>query len=566
MEQWLEIRKSGKFDEIGKKYGVDEVIARVIRNRDVTEEKEIQNYLYGTLDSMGKPDLLKDASKAAEILQQKIKEQKKIRIIGDYDIDGIMSTYILLTAIRNLGGTADMELPDRIKDGYGVNEQLIEQAMADKVDTIITCDNGIAAKKELESAKEKGLTVIITDHHEIPFEKIDGEKKYRIPQADAVIDPKQADCTYPYKEICGAVVAWKLVQVLYAKMNAKADAIEEFIEYAAFATVGDVMDLKNENRILVKEGLKRLNRTKNLGMRALIKENQLENKTIKAYHIGFVLGPCLNASGRLDTAKKALKLLCETDWMKAVALAKELTELNTVRKELTGVGVEQAREQIKRSAWKEDKIYVIYLPDCHESIAGIIAGRIREEYSRPVFVLTKAKEGVKGSGRSIESYPMYEELCKCEKMLDKFGGHPMAAGLSMQEQDIEQFRKELNQNTKLQDGDILPVIRFDAVLQPGQWNMDRIRQLSRLEPFGKGNEKPIFAAKNLCVEKVRRMGKAGNVQRMTLTDSEGFSCEAVFFGETEIIEKKEARILYYPQINTYLGMESIQFVISSIFQ
>lgn len=566
MEQWLEIRKSGKFDEIGKKYGVDEVIARVIRNRDVTEEKEIQNYLYGTLDSMGKPDLLKDASKAAEILQQKIKEQKKIRIIGDYDIDGIMSTYILLTAIRNLGGTVDMELPDRIKDGYGVNEQLIEQAMADKVDTIITCDNGIAAKKELESAKEKGLTVIITDHHEIPFEKIDGEKKYRIPQADAVIDPKQADCTYPYKEICGAVVAWKLVQVLYAKMNAKADAIEEFIEYAAFATVGDVMDLKNENRILVKEGLKRLNRTKNLGMRALIKENQLENKTIKAYHIGFVLGPCLNASGRLDTAKKALQLLCETDWTKAVALAKELTELNTVRKELTGVGVEQAREQIKRSAWKEDKVYVIYLPDCHESIAGIIAGRIREEYSRPVFVLTKAKEGVKGSGRSIESYPMYEELCKCEKMLDKFGGHPMAAGLSMQEQDIEQFRKELNQNTKLQDGDILPVIRFDAVLQPGQWNMDRIRQLSRLEPFGKGNEKPIFAAKNLCVEKVRRMGKAGNVQRMTLTDSEGFSCEAVFFGETEIIEKKEARILYYPQINTYLGMESIQFVISSIFQ
>ena len=566
MEQWLEIRKSGRFDEIGKKFDVDEVVARVIRNRDVIEEKDIQNYLYGTLDSMGKPDLLKDAAKAADILQQKIKEQKKIRIIGDYDIDGIMSTYILLSAIQHLGGVADTELPDRIKDGYGVNEQLIEQAISDGVDTIITCDNGIAAKKELESAKEKGLTVIVTDHHEIPFEETNGSKKYRIPQVDAVVDPKQKDCTYPYKEICGAVVAWKVIQLLYRKMNEKTDAAEAFMEYAAFATVGDVMDLRDENRILVKEGLKRLNQTTNLGLKTLIKENQLEDTTIKAYHIGFILGPCLNASGRLDTAKKALKLLCETDELKATALAKELTELNTVRKELTRAGVEQAREQIRTSAWQEQKVYVIYLPDCHESIAGIIAGRIREEYYRPVFVLTKANEGVKGSGRSVENYSMYEELCKCEHLLDKFGGHPMAAGLSMQEKNIEQLRLELNRNTKLQDCDIQPVIRFDAVLDPKDWNMDRINQLGRLEPFGKGNEKPIFAAKNLRVERVRRMGKTNNVQRMTLVDGEGYSCEAVYFGDTDVIEHKNARILYYPQINTYQGIDSIQFVISRIFQ
>lgn len=564
MEQWLEIRKSGRFDEIGKKYGIDPVVARIMRNRDVTEDGEIESYLNGTTASMGNPWLLKDAKKGAELLWEKIQEKKKIRIIGDYDIDGVMSTYILLQGIRELGGVVDVEIPDRIKDGYGVNEQLVEQAVADGVDTILTCDNGIAAKKELEAAKDAGLTVIITDHHEIPYQEEEQERIYLIPKVDAVIDPKQEECTYPYKGICGAVVAWKLIQVLYETMGRDGQEADKFLEYAAFATVGDVMELRGENRILVKEGLKRLNQTENTGLKALIFRNQLQNREIKAYHIGFVLGPCLNASGRLDTARKALKLLCAENWQEAVSLAEDLTGLNEIRKDMTQKGVEEAVNQIEQSPWKQDKVYVVYLPECHESIAGIIAGRIREKYHRPVFVLTKAAEGVKGSGRSIEAYSMYEELCKCKELLDKFGGHPMAAGLSMQEEHIEEFRQMLNRNSVLEDGDIEPVIRFDAVLQLKDWTEERVRQLEKLEPFGNGNEKPIFAAKNLRAQHIRQVGKEGQMQKMVLMDKDGTKCEAISFESHNISEGEEFRILYYPQINSYGGYETIQLVISGI--
>lgn len=564
MEQWLEIRKSGRFDEIGKKYGIDPVVARIMRNRDVTEDGEIESYLNGTTASMGNPWLLKDAKEGAELLREKIQEKKKIRIIGDYDIDGVMSTYILLQAIRELGGVVDVEIPDRIKDGYGVNEQLVEQAVADGVDTILTCDNGIAAKKELEAAKDAGLTVIITDHHEIPYQEEEQERIYLIPKVDAVIDPKQEECTYPYKGICGAVVAWKLIQVLYETMGRDRQEADKFLEYAAFATVGDVMELRGENRILVKEGLKRLNQTENMGVKALIFQNQLQNREIKAYHIGFVLGPCLNASGRLDTARKALKLLCAENWQEAVSLAEDLTGLNEIRKDMTQKGVEEAVNQIEQSPWKQDKVYVVYLPECHESIAGIIAGRIREKYHRPVFVLTKAAEGVKGSGRSIEVYSMYEELCKCQELLDKFGGHPMAAGLSMQEEHIEEFRQMLNRNSVLEDGDIEPVIRFDAVLQLKDWTEERVLQLEKLEPFGNGNEKPIFAAKNLRAQHIRQVGKEGQMQKMILMDKDGTKCEAISFENHNISEGEEFRILYYPQINSYGGYETIQLVISGI--
>lgn len=564
MEQWLEIRKSGRFDEIGKKYGIDPVVARIMRNRDVTEDGEIESYLNGTTASMGNPWLLKDAKEGAELLREKIQEKKKIRIIGDYDIDGVMSTYILLQAIRELGGVVDVEIPDRIKDGYGVNEQLVEQAVADGVDTILTCDNGIAAKKELEDAKDAGLTVIITDHHEIPYQEEEQERIYLIPKVDAVIDPKQEECTYPYKGICGAVVAWKLIQVLYETMGRDRQEADKFLEYAAFATVGDVMELRGENRILVKEGLKRLNQTENMGLKALIFRNQLQNREIKAYHIGFVLGPCLNASGRLDTARKALKLLCAENWQEAVSLAEDLTGLNEIRKDMTQKGVEEAVNQIEQSPWKQDKVYVVYLPECHESIAGIIAGRIREKYHRPVFVLTKAAEGVKGSGRSIEAYSMYEELCKCQELLDKFGGHPMAAGLSMQEEHIEEFRQMLNRNSVLEDGDIEPVIRFDAVLQLKDWTEERVLQLEKLEPFGNGNEKPIFAAKNLRAQHIRQVGKEGQMQKMILMDKDGTKCEAISFENHNISEGEEFRILYYPQINSYGGYETIQLVISGI--
>ena len=569
-ERWTVMAKRADFYGIGERFHIDPVIARIIRNRDVITEEDIEQYLNGTVESLADSRLLKDVEKAAKLLAEKIKDQKKIRIIGDYDIDGVQSTYILWEGIERLGGVVEAVIPDRIKDGYGVNENLVELAIEEGADTILTCDNGIAAAAVLEHARKAGLTVIITDHHEIPFREEDGKRVEVLPQVDAIVNPKQKDCKYPFKELCGAVVAYHLMRVLYETMERNVSETEEFLENAAFATVGDVMNLQSENRILVKEGLRRLNRTQSVGMRALIQTKNLALGEIRAYHIGFVLGPCLNASGRLDTAKKALYLLKTKDEIQAGKLAEELAELNEERKRLTEQGIEDAVCDIESRGMLGDKVLVSYLPDCHESIAGIIAGRIRERYHRPTYILTRGEQGVKGSGRSIEVYSMYEELCKCSDLLEKFGGHPMAAGCSMPEENVEEFRRRLNEECILQEEDFIPKIRIDVPMPLDYLNENEglIEQLSLLEPFGKGNEKPVFADKNIRVRSHRIVGKNGNVLKLQLETEAGNRFGGVYFGDVEEFadfldhSSREISIVYYPQLNTYMGHTEIEIVVT----
>lgn len=567
-EKWTVMAKRADFYGIGERFHIDPVIARIIRNRDVITEEGIEQYLNGTVESLADSGLLKDVGKAAELLAEKIRSGKKIRIIGDYDIDGVESTYILWEGIERLGGVVEAVIPDRIKDGYGVNENLVRLAIEEGADTILTCDNGIAAAAVLERAREEGLTVIVTDHHEIPFREEDGKRVEVLPQVDAIVNPKQKGCRYPYKELCGAAVAYHLMRVLYETMGRDASEAEEFLENAAFATVGDVMELQSENRILVKEGLRRLNSTQSVGMRALIQTKNLAFGEIRAYHIGFVLGPCLNASGRLDTARKALLLLKTRDEIRARELAEELSELNEERKLLTEQGIENAISDIEKHGMGEDKVLVSYLPDCHESIAGIIAGRIRERYHRPVYILTKGEQGVKGSGRSIEVYSMYEELCKCSDLLEKFGGHPMAAGCSMPEENVEEFRRRLNKECTLQKEDFIPKIRIDVPMPLDYLNEELIEQLSILEPFGKGNEKPVFADKNIHVRSHRIVGKSGNVLKLQLETENGKRFGGVYFGDVEgfidFLDHHSGKIsiVYYPQLNTYLGQTWIEVVVT----
>ena len=439
MEKWMVYNKKADFQKIGSEFGIDPVIARLIRNRDIQDMKEIRSYLYGTLAEIPSPWKMKDMERAVQILQKKITQKKKIRIIGDYDIDGVTATCILLKGLKRLNANVDTYIPDRVKDGYGMHEQLIDKALEDGIDTILTCDNGIAAAAEIEYAKKEGLTVIVTDHHDIPFRDTEDGRIWIIPKADAVVNPKQNDCLYPNKNICGAVVAWKLIWALYERLGIDSDEIWDFLELAAIATVGDVMDLQGENRIIVKEGLKKLSSTSFEGLKALICVNNLEGAEITAYHVGFVIGPCINASGRLDTAARSLELLLADNMEDAMKLADDLYDLNQSRKAMTEQGKEQAIQSIEENNLGKDRVLVVYLPDCHESLAGIIAGRIREAYNKPVFVLTKGSDGVKGSGRSIEAYSMYEELVKCSDLLMQFGGHPMAAGLSMEEKNVELF-------------------------------------------------------------------------------------------------------------------------------
>lgn len=582
MEKWIEIRKGGNFMEMAKKYGIDPLIARIIRNRDIIDEKEITEYLYGGKETLHNPHLLKDVDKAAEIIAEGIAEKKTMRIIGDYDIDGVNATYILLDGIRRCGGNVDAAIPDRMKDGYGINEHLIEQALSDGKELLITCDNGIAAINEINFAKEKGMTVVVTDHHEIPYRNTEQGKEFLRSKADAIVNPKQADCPYPCKGICGAVVAWKLVQVLYERMDIPVEEADIFIENAGFATVGDVMDLTGENRILVKLGLKALEHTKNPGMKALIAKNKLSDKPLSAYHIGFVLGPCINASGRLDTAKRSLELLLERDEVKASALAGELVELNESRKYMTQQETQKALEQIEKEGREKDKVLVVYLPECHESLAGIIAGRIREAYQRPVFVLTRGEEGVKGSGRSIEAYSMFDKMTEVAELFTKYGGHPMAAGLSMREEDIDKLREQLNQKAELSEEDMAEVVRLDAVLPMSYFTVDTIRQLSVLEPCGKSNTKPVFADRNIKVTRASIVGVNRNVLKLHLLDSKGNPVAGVYFGEVEkfltfLSEKfgseevdaamhgKENSIqfaaVYEPAVDTYSGRESVQAII-----
>lgn len=566
MEKWVVCTKKADFYGIAEKFRINPVIARLIRNRDVIGDEKIQEYLHGTLADLPSGRKMKDLEKAAEILEKKIQEGCRIRIIGDYDIDGVTSTTILLKGLKRLGAKVDTCIPDRIKDGYGINEHQISKALEDGIDTIVTCDNGIAAYNEITEAKESGMTVVITDHHDVPFRDTKNGRKWIIPPADAVVNPKQQNCPYPNKNLCGAVVAWKLIWIMYENAGIPTEEILTFTELAAVATVGDVMDLQGENRIIVKEGLRQLSHTETPGLKALIQVNNLEHAEISSYHVGFVLGPCINASGRLDTASRALKLLCEQDPVEAARLAGDLIALNESRKAMTEQGKEEAIEKVENSDLKNDRVLVIYLPDCHESLAGIIAGRIRELYNKPVFILTKGEKSAKGSGRSIEAYSMYEELVKCRDFLEQFGGHPMAAGLSIKEENIERFRKRLNENCILTEEDLRPKIVIDVPMPVSYISRELVEQLSLLEPFGKGNVKPLFAQKNLSVLNLRIFGKNHNVAKMKLTDGSGTSVDAVYFGEAEkfaefVKNHERISVTYYPEINSYQGRETLQAVI-----
>ena len=566
MEKWVVTAKKADFQEISRKYGIDPVIARIMRNRDVVGDKAINEYLNGTLSDIPSWSLLKDIDKAVEILAQKIREKAKIRIIGDYDIDGVTATYILLKGLKRVQANVDTYIPDRISDGYGIHEHLIRQAVQDGIDTILTCDNGISAAREITQAKETGMTVIVTDHHEIPFEDTARGRNYKLPPADAIINPKQPDCAYPNKNICGAVVAMKLVFALYRKFGIPEEEKEEYLEPAAIATVGDIMDLQGENRILVKEGLARLPHTKNKGLRALINAIGLENQKITSYDIGFRLGPCINASGRIDTAMRSLALLQAESEEEAATLAGDLKALNDSRKALTEEGMKKAFDMIDNSSMKEDKVLVVFLPDCHESIAGIIAGRVRERYHRPSFVLTRGEKMVKGSGRSTESYSMYEEMVKCGDLLEEFGGHPMAAGLSLKEENVDAFRRAMNEKCTLTESDLIPKIVIDVPMPVSYISKEFVRQLSILEPFGKANGKPLFAQKDLRVLKVGIYGKNQNTVKLQLMDPSGAVMDGVYWGDAqefaEFARKHEQiSVTYYPKINSYMGRETLQIVI-----
>ncbi|HIW42271.1 MAG TPA: single-stranded-DNA-specific exonuclease RecJ [Candidatus Mediterraneibacter vanvlietii] len=566
MERWFITMKKADFNGIAEKYHISPIIARLIRNRDVIGDEEIDFYLNGTIADLYDGMLMKDMDRAVEILAEKIREEKKIRVIGDYDIDGVNATYILQQGLSELGADIDTDIPDRIKDGYGLNIALIDRALDDGVDTIITCDNGIAAADEITYGKENGLTIVVTDHHEVPYIEEEGEKNYILPPADAVVDPHRADCGYPFKGLCGAAVAYKLVEALCNVMQREPEDLDYLMENVAIATVGDVMDLTGENRVFVKQGLEMLKRTQNPGLKALIECTGIDVDRLNAYHIGFVIGPCINASGRLDTAKRALELLNARTRRDAVMLAEDLKALNDSRKEMTERGVNEAINMIETTSLKDDHVLVVYLPDCHESIAGIIAGRIREKYYRPTFVLTKAEDGVKGSGRSIETYDMFAQMCRCRDLFTKFGGHKLAAGLSLTEGNVPLFRKTINELAELSEEDLQMKVSIDMRLPFPYITEELISELELLEPFGKGNPKPLFAERNLRVISPRIFGRNRNVLKCRLQDEQGSQMDAVYFGDVEAClkameEKQVMSFTYYPSVNEYMGRRSLQLTI-----
>ena len=565
--------KRADFNGLAKELGVSPVSVRIMRNRGMETKEAMERYLYGTLDGLYDGALMKNMGEAVNVLIKKLREEKRIRIIGDYDIDGVCASYLLLTGLRRaereLGkGTGpagstriDYEIPDRVRDGYGINEAIIRQAAADGVDTLVTCDNGIAAAKEISLAKELGMTVVVTDHHEVPVE----EERQVLPPADVVVDPKQEGETYPFREICGAVVAYKLVEKLYEASGVPREEWRELLEFAAIATVGDVMRLQDENRILVKYGLKQMARTRNLGLRKLVEKTGLDITDLSAYHIGFVIGPCLNAGGRLQTAKAALRLFLSEDEAEAERLAEELKELNDIRKDMTKKGEDEAIAQVE-TQYMEDKVLVVFLPDCHESLAGIIAGRVREHFHKPSIVLTRSGDMVKGSGRSIEPYHMFRELTKVRELLPKFGGHPMAAGLSIKEEDVPEFRRRLNENAVLTEEDFIPRVWIDVPMPLEYVTEGLVEELKRLEPFGQENEKPLFAQKGLMIRSLRVLGKNRNVVKLGLVTDTGLSMDGLLFGDGDAIQRELAGkdridIVYYPDINEYNGNRTLQAVI-----
>lgn len=570
MEKWVIMRKGAPFQEIAEKFQIHPIIARLIRNRDIVGDDNIQSYLNGTIMDLYDGMLMQDMNKAVDILIEKLQEKKRIRIIGDYDIDGINATYILLEGLRALGGEVDVDIPNRMQDGYGLNQALIDRAFEQDIDTIITCDNGIAASEEIAYGKRLGMTILVTDHHEVPYEEVSGEKRYILPPADAVVDPKRSDCAYPFKELCGAAVAYKVVETLFEVLGEDIEDVDYLMENVAIATVGDVMDLVGENRIFVKQGLDMLKRTQNLGLKALMECTKVDVDRLSAYHIGFVIGPCLNASGRLDTAKRALELLCARNKKDADILAGDLKALNDSRKDMTEIAVEEAVAQVEETNLKYDKVLVIYLPECHESLAGIVAGRVRERYYKPTLILTKGEEEIKGSGRSIDAYHMYEELNKCRHLLTRFGGHKLAAGVSLEEKNLTAFRECLNRNSSLTEEDMIPKVSIDMQLPLSYIDEDLVTQLEWMEPFGKGNQKPVFVEKELEIINTRILGKNQNVLKMQVRDMSGKIMEALYFGNASAFlayfeQKKDAKaaFTYYPSVNEYQGKKSLQIVIQN---
>ena len=576
------MNKGADFKSIGLKYGIDQVTARIIRNRDIVEDEDIRLFLQGDLSDCHDPALMKDGDKLTDILIKKINEGASIRIVGDYDIDGVMATFILKKSLDELGANVSYVIPDRISDGYGLNVRIIDDAYGDGIDTILTCDNGIAAIQEISHAKELGMCVLVTDHHEIPFEEINGEKKYILSDADAIVDPHQKDCNYPYKNLCGAAVAWKMMCLLFKKLGKQTGILDEMLENVAFATVGDIMDLNGENRILVKEGLKRIHNTKNIGMRALISQCGLMAEQVESYHFGYVLGPCINASGRLDTATRALQMLLEEDENTASLIASELCVLNEERKELTKAGVDEAIRQYEECGYKDDTVVVIYMPEVHESIAGIIAGRVREYCHKPVFILTKSGDKVKGSGRSIEEYSMYEEMCKVKDVFFKFGGHPMAAGLSLEADRVDEFRRRINENSTLTEQDLMEKVKIDVPMPVSYVTKELVREFEILAPFGKGNPRPVFADKNMYISRMWIIGKNQNVLRLSMVSADGKPVSAIYFGDIDtfvgyLSEKFSSddvdlamrgrqnrlviSVVYAPRINSFRDEENLQFEI-----
>ncbi len=582
MEQWMVINKGADFKGIGNKFHIDPVTARIIRNREVIGDEEIHSFLAGTLQELPDVHLMQDLDLLVELLDQKINEKAKIRIIGDYDIDGVMSSYILYRALTRCGAQVDVAIPNRITDGYGLNRNLITEALECGVDTILTCDNGITAIEEIAYAKEAGMTVLVTDHHEIPFKDVDGERIYMRSEADAIVNPHQKTCAFPYKDLCGAGVAWAVIVALYEKNNIEQKEAENLLEFVAFATVGDIMSLTGLNRILVREGLKRIHHTTNIGMRELISQCGLLPEQIDTYHFGFVLGPCINAAGRLDTARRALRLFISEKPEEAAEIAEELVVLNEERKEMTRQGVEEAKQLVEEGGYENDPVLILYLPDVHESIAGIIAGRIREYYYRPTFILTKGEDGVKGSGRSTEKYSMYEQMCKCSDLLTKFGGHPMAAGLSLPEENVEAFRKQMNENCPFRAEEMVQTIHIDVPMPVDYVTNALVEEFSILAPFGKDNPKPVFADRNLKISRMWIVGKNQNVLRMTLISKQGRPLSAIYFGDIEAMQtylmeqygtqevdkafhgrenSMQISIVYSPKLNTYKDSETLQFEI-----
>lgn len=566
MKKWFVAAKKADFEEIGKKFHITPMTARIIRNRNVIGEEEIRRYLQGGVDDFYSPWLLSGMREGISLIRKSIEAGEKIRVIGDYDIDGVCATYILLTGLKRVGAKVDTVIPDRIKDGYGINEQLIDQAKKDGVELIVTCDNGIAAYDQISYAKELGMKVLVTDHHEVPFVLLKEGRTEKLPPADVIINPKQERCTYPWKGLCGGAVAWKLVSALYEDFQIVTEEALELLEFAAIATVGDIMELQGENRIFVKEGLKRISHTKNQGLKSLIEVNGLEKESIGAYHIGFVLGPCINAGGRLDTAKRALELFASEDKKEADRLAGDLKALNDSRKELTKEGVEEAVRQVQETARRSEKVLVIYLPDCHESIAGIIAGKVKERFYRPTIVLTDAEEGLKGSGRSIPGYHMFEELSKCSELFTKFGGHPMAAGMSLPKENLQKLRDSLNKNCTLTEEQMVEKLSIDIVMPIQYVDEAFIRELKVLEPFGNGNEKPLFAERDFHVLQSQVLGKNKNTVKLYGANEAGCHMEGLYFGDPEplltlLTKKNRISITYYPAVNEFRGRKTLQLMI-----